>query len=204
MENAIDNGVRLRLGCEVYAIEQENKKASILVTNQGKIRCEYLIDAAGLYADEVAEMLDDEFFTIHPRRGTIVIYDKENKGKIHTFSGQTPGSYTKGGGPQETPEGTLLFGPSAKEVPEKDDFGVDQDDLDFVVDKGCLLYTSTMNPRAKVRVEEIDDFLKQYRNKMKIKPEANPVFVFESEGTLKKELLAKVREIIKNIHKLEK
>ena len=62
----------------------------------------------------------------------------------------------------------------------------------------------TMNPRAKVRVEEIDDFLKQYRNKMKIKPEANPVFVFESEGTLKKELLAKVREIIKNIHKLEK
>ena len=62
----------------------------------------------------------------------------------------------------------------------------------------------TMNPRAKVRVEEIDDFLKQYRNKMKIKPEANPIFVFESEGTLKKELLAKVREIIKNIHKLEK
>ena len=62
----------------------------------------------------------------------------------------------------------------------------------------------TMNPHAKVRVEEIDDFLKQYRNKMKIKPEANPVFVFESEGTLKKELLAKVREIIKNIHKLEK
>ena len=62
----------------------------------------------------------------------------------------------------------------------------------------------TMNPHAKVRVEEIDDFLKQYRNKMKIKPEANPVFVFESEGTLKKELLAKVREIINNIHKLEK
>lgn len=109
MENAIDNGVQLRLGCEVYAIEQENKKASVLVTNQGKIRCKYIIDAAGLYADEVAKMLDDEFFTIHPRRGTLVIYDKENKGKIHTFSGQAPGPYTKGGGPQETPEGTLLF-----------------------------------------------------------------------------------------------
>ena len=44
------------------------------------------------------KMLDDEFFTIHPRRGTLVIYDKENKGKIHTFSGQAPGPYTKGGG----------------------------------------------------------------------------------------------------------
>ena len=61
----------------------------------------------------------------------------------------------------------------------------------------------TMNPRAKVRVEEIDGFLKQYRNKMKIKPEANPVFVFESTGTPKKDLLAKVREIIGNIQKLQ-
>ena len=60
----------------------------------------------------------------------------------------------------------------------------------------------TMNPRAKVRVEEIDGFLKQYRNKMKIKPEANPVFVFESTGIPKKDLLAKVREIIGKIQKL--
>ena len=61
----------------------------------------------------------------------------------------------------------------------------------------------TMNPRATVRVEEIDGFLKQYRNKMKIKPEANPVFVFESTGIPKKDLLAKVREIIGGIQKLQ-
>ncbi|MBN2903248.1 MAG: transcription-repair coupling factor, partial [Enterococcus sp.] len=61
----------------------------------------------------------------------------------------------------------------------------------------------TMNPRAKVRVEEIDGFLKQYRNKMKIKPEANPVFVFESTGIPKKDLLAKVKEIIGEIQKLQ-
>lgn len=139
MENAIDNGARLRLNCEVAAIEKKENKAAVLITSQGKITCDYLINAAGLYSDEIAVMLDDEFFTIHPRRGTLAIFDKENKGKIHTFSGQAPSAYTKGGGPQETPEGTLLFGPSAKEVPEKDDLGVDQDDLDFVVDKGMFL-----------------------------------------------------------------
>lgn len=75
----------------------------------------------------------------------------------------------------------------------------------FPLNKKEARFSSPMNPhRPKSAVEEIDDFLKQYRNKMKIKPEANPVFVFESEGTLKKELLAKVREIINNIHKLEK
>ncbi len=139
MENAIDNGARLRMDCQVYGAECTEDNVSLLLTSQGKIRCKYLINAAGLYADEIARMLDDEFFTIHPRRGTLVIYDKENKGKIHTFSGQAPGAYTKGGGPQETPEGTLLFGPSAKEVPEKDDLGVDQDDLDFVIEKGMFL-----------------------------------------------------------------
>ena len=139
MENAIDNGVRLRLDCEILDIQKEEKKAVTLITSQGKIHCQYLINAAGLYSDEIAAMLDDEFFTIHPRRGTLVIYDKENKGKIHTFSGQAPGAYSKGGGPQETPEGTLIFGPSAKEVPEKDNLAVDQDDLDFVINKGMYL-----------------------------------------------------------------
>ena len=138
MENAIENGTRLMLHAEIVGIEREGNDF-ILVTTRGKIRCSYLINAAGLYADEIATLLDDEFFTIHPRRGALAIFDKENKGKIKTFSGQAPGPYTKGGGPQETPEGTLLWGPSAKEVPEKDDLGVDQDDLDFVVDKGMYL-----------------------------------------------------------------
>lgn len=138
MENAIENGVRLKLDTEILDITRE-EDAFLLTTTKGKIRCSYLINAAGLYADEIAIMLDDEFFTIHPRRGALAIFDKENKGKLHTFSGQAPGPYSKGGGPQETPEGTLLWGPSAREVPEKDDLGVDQDDIDFVVDKGMYL-----------------------------------------------------------------
>lgn len=138
MENAIDNGARLRLDCEVVKIDR-TEEGFLLYTTQGLIRAKTLINAAGLYSDEIAKMLDDEFFTIHPRRGTLVIFDKENAGKIHTFIGQAPANYTKGGGPQETPEGTLLWGPSAKEVPEKDNLEVDQDDLDFVVNKGMYL-----------------------------------------------------------------
>ena len=37
----------------------------------------------------------------------------------------------------------------------------------------------------------------------KRQPEANPVFVFESTGIPKKDLLAKVREIIGGIQKLQ-
>lgn len=33
----------------------------------------------------------------------------------------------------------MLWGPSAKEVPDKEDLGVDRDDLDFIIDKGLEL-----------------------------------------------------------------
>lgn len=138
-ENAIDNGAKFMLDTEVLDVLKEDGKIVGVVTNQGIIKTSILINAAGLYADEIAKMADDEFYSIHPRRGTLAILDKENKGKLHTFAGKAPSNYTKGGGPQETPEGTLIWGPSAKEVIDKEDLGVDRDDLDFILNKGLEL-----------------------------------------------------------------
>lgn len=148
-ENAADNGVRFRLGCEVVDVLVEDLSVKGVVTTQGTIPCGCVINAAGLYADEIAEMAGDRFYSIHPRRGTLVIFDKENRGKIHTFSGVAPSNYTKGGGPEETPEGTLLWGPSAIEVPDKEDKGVDREDLDFVLEKGMRL-TKGIDPRTVI------------------------------------------------------
>ncbi len=114
-ENAIDNGVRLMLETEVAAIETGEPHR--VVTNRGVIEAGTVINAAGAYADEIAAMAGDEFFTIHPRRGTLVILDKSLKGRLIQFVGTTPANHTKGGGPTETPEGNPLWGPSAKEVP---------------------------------------------------------------------------------------
>ena len=138
-ENAIDNGARIRLGLKVLDIVVENGKAVQLVTDKGKIDVKFVVNAAGLYADEVAEMADDRFYSIHPRRGALAIFDKENAEKIRMFSGTAPGPYSKGGGPMMTPDGTSLWGPSAKEVTDKEDLGVDKDDLDFIIDKGLEL-----------------------------------------------------------------
>lgn len=138
-ENAVDNGAEFLLDTKVLGILKKEGKVTGVVTDSGVIEAKVIINAAGLYADEIARMAGDEFYTIHPRRGTIAIFDKENKGKLHTFAGKAPSNYTKGGGPQETPEGTLLWGPSAKEVSDKEDLGVDRDDLDFIIDKGLEL-----------------------------------------------------------------
>jgi len=119
-------------------LAQDGRVRGVL-TGEGIIEAPVVINAAGVFADDIAEMAKDRFYSIHNRRGTLVILDKENKGKIRTYSGFAPSNYTKGGGPMETPEGTLLFGPSAKEVPDKEDHGVDEDDVRFVLDKAMVL-----------------------------------------------------------------
>jgi glycerol-3-phosphate dehydrogenase len=72
-----------------------------------------LINAAGLYADKIAEYAGDRFFTIHPRKGETIIFDKSYQPVRTVF---TPVSiaaesqesqYTKGGGIIPTTDGNL-------------------------------------------------------------------------------------------------
>lgn len=137
MENAIDNGAELMLNTEVLRFTRQGGRISGVVTDKGIIEAACVINAAGLYADEIAELAGDRFYTIHPRRGTLVILDKKiGKTTNKCFIGTPPKNFTKGGGPTQTPEGNPLWGPSAIEVPEKDDLAVDEEDVRFVMEKG--------------------------------------------------------------------
>ncbi|MEG0379372.1 MAG: FAD-dependent oxidoreductase, partial [Eubacterium sp.] len=137
MENAIDNGVTLRLDTEVLAFEKKDSNITGVLTSKGIIETKCVINAAGVYADDIAEMAGDRFYTIHPRRGTLVILDKNLSSVCNkAFIGTPPKNFTKGGGPTQSPEGNPLWGPSAIEVPEKDDLGADEEDVRFVMEKG--------------------------------------------------------------------
>lgn len=56
-----------------------------------------------------------------------------------------------------------------------------------------------MHEKAKVKVEEIDGFLKEYKGKMKIPPAKEPTFVFEAKDIPKKEILPQIEQIIERI-----
>lgn len=136
MENAIDNGTKLMLETEVVDIEVEEQAVRRVVTNRGVINTKCVINAAGLYADNIAEMVGDRFYTIHPRKGTLIIFDKK-KGEvsINANISTLPSQYSKGGGNMKTVSGNPLWGPSAREVPQKDDLSVEEKELNSVMDK---------------------------------------------------------------------
>lgn len=138
-ENAIENGTELMLETEVVAIESTCESGFIVSTTKGRIYTKILINAAGLFADRIAEWAGDRFYTIHPRQGTLLIFDRKKRGTMERFIGTPPRNFTKGGGPMETPEGNPLWGPSAQEIENKEDFSCTREGFDFVMDKGRSL-----------------------------------------------------------------
>lgn len=124
-ENAVHNGARLSLSTAVTGMEVVSGSITKVYTNRGTVYPKLVINCAGVYADAVAQMAQDRFFSIHPRRGTNSILDKKAGKRFSTIASvvgaKAPGhTHTKGGGILHTAHDNLLVGPDAVETPERE------------------------------------------------------------------------------------
>jgi len=140
-ENALSNGVSVFLDTSVVGVQTEDAGIKAVDTTRGTVKAGILINAAGLYADRIAEYADDRFFTIHPRKGETLIFDKSYQ-PVHTIfapvsiAAETKETkYTKGGGIIPTTDGNLQFGPTAFEVSDREDVSTTAEGCDSLFDK---------------------------------------------------------------------
>lgn len=68
-ENAVQNGVRVFLNTAVLGMQVENGRITGVTTNRGTVYPTLVINAAGVFAEEIAAMAGDRFFSIHPPAG---------------------------------------------------------------------------------------------------------------------------------------
>ncbi len=137
--SAAKNGVQFILGAEVYAIDVVGPRQFVAVAAKGLVSARYIINASGVHADDVAEMVGDKFFTIHARRGTIPVFDKRVTYPYHamvTIPARVHDAQSKGGYYAASPEGNIHIGPSATETPFKDDTASYQEDFDYAMQSG--------------------------------------------------------------------
>ncbi len=136
-ENARQNGVTIVLETEVTDIVVEDNTVKMVVTDRGDIKTRFVVNAAGVYADDVAEMAGVKEYTIHPRKGSILLFDKTDGYIQHQMSALTfpQDPHTKGGGLLETVDGNMLWGPTAVEVFNKEDTSVTYEELESMVKK---------------------------------------------------------------------
>ncbi len=86
----------------------------------GTLRCRWLVNAAGLYSDQVDAMAGGAGgFTIQPRRGELIVYDKLARPLVGSILLPVPTEQTKGVLVAPTVYGNVLLGPTAQDVPDR-------------------------------------------------------------------------------------
>lgn len=138
-ENAVQNGAKISLNTAVTGMEVSKGKILSVYTNRGTIKPKIVINAAGVFAEDIAKMANDRFYSIHPRRGTNSILDKKAGSLIMGISSikkiELKKTHTKGGGILHTAHGNILVGPDAVETYEKENTATNAESIERVFAK---------------------------------------------------------------------
>ncbi|MCI8282146.1 MAG: NAD(P)/FAD-dependent oxidoreductase [Lachnospiraceae bacterium] len=123
-ENAYQNGVEFFFDQTVTKIEktgQNDGMGRYRITAGGEsFAADYVINAAGVYADVFHNMVSEEKIHITPRRGAYCLLDKSRPGLVGHTVFQLPGAYGKGVLVTPTVHGNLMVGPTALDVEDKE------------------------------------------------------------------------------------
>lgn len=137
-ENAADNGVEFQLNTEVTKVErigaggkvcapgEESAAADTfyrVTTDQGVYETKILINAAGVYADQIHNMVSSRKLHIIPRKGEYCLMDKAVGGLVSRTLFQLPTAKGKGILVTPTVHGNLLTGPTAEDIEDKEGIG---------------------------------------------------------------------------------
>ncbi|WFD09996.1 NAD(P)/FAD-dependent oxidoreductase [Tepidibacter hydrothermalis] len=130
MENAIVNGVKLNTESEVTNISKD--EYFNIETKKGNIQAKYVINAAGLYADKINEMIGGDEYYIISRKGEYRVLDKSEGSIVNHVLFQCPTKKGKGVLVTPTVHGNVLLGPTAEEVKDPEDVSITKSGLSFL------------------------------------------------------------------------
>lgn len=119
-ENARANGADILLRKRAVAIDYANDEFTVKFEDGTSVSAKYVVNAAGVYADEVARLIGDDSFTISPRKGEYMLLDKQAL-CVGTVIFQTPSKLGKGVLVSPTVDGNIFAGPTAQDKVEKND-----------------------------------------------------------------------------------
>ncbi len=134
-ESATRNGVDIFTSTEVQGIVRDGAMTSDgtpsfrLQTSAGEYRSRYVVNCAGLFADDVSSMVGVDDFKIRPRKGEEYILDKKRRYLTRHLLFPVPTPESKGILVTRTSDGNPMIGPSAYPIEDKEDLSTTDDGL---------------------------------------------------------------------------
>ncbi len=130
---AIANGATWRPGCRVAGFEFGDAKTVVTFERGDPIETRFVVNAAGLFSDVVHELAGGSGFTVRPRRGELIVFDKLARGLLHGTVLPVPTSTTKGVLVAPTVFGNVMVGPTADDIGDKAATGSTRAGIDALV-----------------------------------------------------------------------
>ena len=131
-ENAAENGVEFLLDCEVTGIETGDGRVRRVLTTKGEIEAAWVVNAAGLHCDDIAKMVGECDFSVHPRKGEFYVLGHDTPVKVSHIISSVPTPKTRGVLVIPTTDDNVLVGPTADDVEDKDDRKTTREGLEEV------------------------------------------------------------------------
>ena len=120
IENAVQNGVGFQRNFRVISIHRRDGVFFIRAAGSKTLEARCIVNAAGVNADRIARMIDDDSVRIVVRSGEYFILDKAVGGTVKNTIFQCPTEMGKGILVSPTVDGNLLIGPTAMDLDEDD------------------------------------------------------------------------------------
>ncbi|MHA6751538.1 FAD-dependent oxidoreductase [Dermacoccus nishinomiyaensis] len=137
-------GATIELNAPVQDVIVEADR-TVLSTPQGTVAARWVINAAGLGADEIDRLFGHDRFKVTPRRGELFVFDKLAREKVPVIVLPVPSSVGKGVLLSPTIYGNVMLGPTAEDLSSKTATGTSESGFDFLESKGRTLMPSLMD-----------------------------------------------------------
>ena len=160
-ENAQQNGVDFLLGTKVTGMKVRQERVTRVETTHGEIEAAFVVNAAGLYNDEIAGMVGKADYYVSPRKGQFFVLDRKTACRVNHIVLPIPTKTTKGKLMCPTIHGNMLVGPTAEDLSDKLDKSTDEAGLNSV----------EADVRAMIPGVRIQDAITQYAG---LRPQRNP------------------------------
>ncbi len=130
-ETAAWNGVEFFTDFAVDSIKKTRSGFAITAGDK-QVEARYAVNAAGLFADRIAELAGCADFSVTASKGQYYLLDKTQKGLVNTVVFQCPTKLGKGVLVSPTADGNIIVGPNAESNNVKEDLSTDREGLAYV------------------------------------------------------------------------
>ena len=136
-ENAAANGVTFAFDSRVERVEKvegvERVESWRLLTADGRaFEAKAVVNCAGIHSDELNNLVSKTKYRIEARRGEYLMLDKDEDGTFAATMFQVPSKMGKGILVSPTVDGTVIVGPTAEDIPDKEDKATTYEGLEKV------------------------------------------------------------------------